>query len=121
MAKALWPTILLVVVAVGIAALACEAELHSSLTDLEVGDCVEWTTGPRDVEELEHVDCSHVGAIRVVGVFDVTGDSGWPGEAAIQAQADLRCPWETSWVLGPTKNSWEGADDRRVACFEEVR
>lgn len=120
MAKVLWPTIVLVVVAVGIVALACEAELHSSLTDLEVGDCVEWPSGTGEVEELEHVNCSHADAIRVVAVFDVTGHSGWPGQAAIQAQADLRCPWEASYVLGPTKDSWEKAGDRRVVCFEEV-
>jgi len=121
MAKALWPTVLLVVVAVGIAALACEAELHPSLTHLEVGDCVEWLGGSAEVEELEHVDCSYPAAIRVVALFHVTGSGAWPGKTAIDAQADLRCPWETSYVLGPSKDSWEKAGNRRVACFERVR
>jgi hypothetical protein len=121
MAKALWPTVLLVVVAVGIAALACEAELHPSLTHLEVGDCVEWLGGSAEVEKLEHVDCSYPAAIRVVALFHVTGSGAWPGKTAIDAQADLRCPWETSYVLGPSKDSWEKAGNRRVACFERVR
>lgn len=121
MAKALWPTVLLVVVAVGIAALACEAELHPSLTHLEVGDCVEWLGGSAEVEKLEHVDCSYPAAIRVVALFHVTDSGAWPGQTAIDAQADLRCPWETSYVLGPSKDSWEKAGNRRVACFERVR
>ncbi len=121
MAKALWPTVLLVVVAVGIAALACEAELHPGLTHLEVGDCVEWAGGSAEVEKLEHVDCSEPDAIRVVAVFEVAGSGAWPGKTAIDAEADLQCPWETSYVLGPSKDSWEKAGNRRVACFERVR
>ncbi len=121
MAKPLWLTTLLVALVVGIAALACEAELHPSLTELEVGDCVEWPGGSAEVEKLEHVDCSEPDAIRVVAVFEVADSGAWPGKTAIDAEADLQCPWETSYVLGPSKDSWEKAGNRRVACFERVR
>ena len=122
MGKAGQLTIVFVGIAVAIVVGVCQYGLDPSLTDLEVGDCVEWPSGGfGEIEKLEHVDCSEPHALRVVAVFDVTGYGGWPGQAAINVQADQRCPWETSYVLGPTKDSWHQAGGRRIVCFEEAR
>ena len=110
--------LVLICVCAVVAVLIVALDKDSSLTDLEVGDCVEERSG--EIETLKHIDCSEPDALRVVAVFDLTDSGGWPGQAAIQVQAYQQCSW-VPWVLGPTKDAWEKADDRRVVCLEEVR
>jgi hypothetical protein len=119
MSKVLWPTIVVVVVAVAIVALACEAELDPSLTELEVGDCVE-SRETGQIETLKHIDCSEPDALRVTSKFDMSGYSSWPGYPEVDRVAAERCPASTMNYLGPTEESWEEVGDREVICFERV-
>ena len=100
---------------------ACTGELDSSLTDFEVGDCIKDPsigTGQSEVVfSLDRVDCSEPGVLRVTQVFQVTQYDDFPGDAALASLVSSRCPLAT-FSLAPTEESWNGADDREVDCFE---
>jgi hypothetical protein len=101
-------------------AAGCGKTLDESLTNFEAGDCVV-NPGIGEYTELERVECTEPGAVRVVGKFDVSGFSdGYPGDAAIEDEANERCPATMQWYLVPTKVSWEEVDDRLVVCFAEL-
>ena len=62
--------------------------LDSSLTDLEVGDCIrdpEASTVAEEVGSLDHVDCGESGMLRVSQVFDITGYDDYPGDATVES------------------------------------
>jgi len=95
--------------------------LDSSLTDFEVGDCIQDPNAGfvgDEVESLDHVDCSEPGTLRVIRVFQITQYDDYPGDAAIDSLVDSRCPFDTTVSLFPTRESWNEADDREVVCFE---
>jgi len=119
MHRRLLQAIVLAPVALLVLLIACGG-LDSSLTDLEVGDCVKDPAllFQGEVESLDHVDCSEPGTLRVVRVFDITGFDDYPGQAIIDAEMVSGCPFDTVTTLFPTRESLEGADDREVVCFE---
>jgi hypothetical protein len=101
--------------------------------DLAVGDCFDdGDLALGDVEEVGDVpmvECSEPHDNEVYAVVTVDGDT-FPGESAIQAQADEIClaafdpfvglDYQSSaldfgWLV-PTADTWE-AGDRVVACF----
>jgi hypothetical protein len=95
---------------------ACGDEvLDDSLTDLEVGDCIESPGSSIEVDSVDQVDCGP-GALRVIDRFDLEGEE-YPGDAALQDMIGSGCPIETVYTLGPTRDSWEKVDDRPVVCF----
>ncbi len=99
--------------------MACEATLDESLTDFQTGDCV-MNPGFGEYEELDRVDCTEPGSVKVVGMFDIEGYSDeFPGNSAIDDEAYDGCPASMEWYLVPTKDSWEMVDDRLVVCFAE--
>ena len=100
-------------------ALACEYQLHPSIAELEVGDCVRGGV-LGEVEKVEHIDCSEPDALRVTSKFEVSGYGSWPGYFELQRIAAERCPGNTVAWLVPIKEGWDKAGDRGVLCFEEV-
>jgi len=109
--------LLLVVAALGILALACEAELHSSLTELEVGDCVRHPGTVSEVQELKTIDCSEPDALHVIKKFEITGFDSYPGLSEVEAIAIEGGAPAPLWLF-PTEQTWNEADDREVVCFE---
>ncbi len=98
---------------------ACARELDSSLTTLEVGDCVKSPGfALNGVDSLKHVDCAEDGTMLVLRTFDINGYEEWPGDANVSRVADSGCPPRTAYVLSPTEDSWTHGDDREVVCFE---
>jgi hypothetical protein len=93
--------------------------LDDSLTDLEVGDCIESPgLGVDEVDSVDAVDCGP-GTFRVIDRFQLEGED-YPGDAALQDMIGSGCPIETVYTLGPTRDSWEKVDDRLVVCFVGV-
>ena len=101
--------------------------------ELAIGDCFDdgemVLGGIEEVEEVPLVECSVPHDNEVYAVVTVDGEV-FPGEAAIQTQADEVCrgdfdpfvglDYESSvldfgWLV-PTADSWEFGD-RVVACF----
>ena len=94
--------------------------LDSSLTDLEVGDCVkdpDLSVEAEEVGSLDHVDCSEANTLRVTEVFDITGYDDYPGDETIDSIVSSRCSIDAT-ILFPTNDTWNQADDREVVCFE---
>ncbi len=102
--------------------IACTGTLDPSITDFEVGECIkDPNVGFDQVEyfsSLDRVDCSEPGVVRATRVFQITQYDEYPGDAAIDSLASSRCPFDAVLVFFPTQESWNGADDREVVCFE---
>ncbi len=97
----------------------CARELDSSLTTLQAGDCVQAPgLALEGVDSLKHVDCSEDGTMLVLRTFDISGYEEWPGDVNVDRVADSGCPPRTNYVLSPTEDSWNQADDKEVICFE---
>lgn len=112
--------LIIIAASVGLA-LVIACGLDSSLTDLEVGDCIKDPNvgfAAEEVFSVDHVDCGEPGALRVTRVFDIIEYDVYPGDAAIDARATSGCPFDATLVLFPTRESWNDADDREVVCFE---
>jgi hypothetical protein len=110
---------LIIGAAIVLLASACGTKLDESLTDFEAGDCVI-NPGIGEYTELERVDCTEEGAVRVVGKFEISGYSDeYPGDSVMEMEANDGCPETMQWYLVPTEESWEKADDRLVVCFAE--
>ena len=107
-----------VVALVAVLAIACEAQLDPTLTDIAVGDCVVDPGVSEEIEELDTVECDVPGAVRATKKFDIVGYSSFPGGPEIDAVAEEECASATIWLV-PTEQSWNEADDRLVVCFEE--
>ena len=108
-----------VVVLVCLSAVSACATLDESLTDIQSGDCVADPGAVDEVLELKAVDCSDPGVLRVTNTLQVTAYSEFPGEDTLNSIAEADCAANATVWLVPTKESWEIADDRLVACFEE--
>ncbi len=105
------------VAALGIFAIACQAQLDTSLTELEVGDCVRDPGTVAEVQKLDTIDCSEPDALRVTKTFEMTGYDSFPGDAEIQDRASEGCLPAPLWLF-PTDESWDEAEDRLIVCFE---
>ncbi|MDQ0991512.1 septum formation family protein [Streptomyces sp. V3I7] len=102
-----------------------------SVFSLGVGDCFN-PDGKATGEALtvEIVPCGEAHRGQVVGDFSLPGKKAFPGDKAVSAVADQRCPAEAgrfsldTWALPkgvdvfyytPTKDSW-ATGDRAVSC-----
>jgi hypothetical protein len=102
-----------------------------SVFSLNTGDCYNPNSKGEGTEVLvEIVPCAEAHTAQVVGGFKVDEGSAYPGDEAISAIADKRCPVEAgkfapdTWALPkgvavfyytPTKESW-ATGDRAVSC-----
>ncbi|MFC8091630.1 septum formation family protein [Streptomyces sp. NPDC057301] len=102
-----------------------------SVFSLSVGDCYNPNNKGAGTEILvEIVPCAEAHTGQVVGDFKIDEGSKYPGDDAIAAIADERCPAEAgkfapdTWALPkgvallhytPTKESW-ATGDRAVSC-----
>jgi hypothetical protein len=109
----------IVVVGLALAALACQAVVDPSLTNLEVGDCVA-SAQVGVIKKVERRACGS-GLLRVTKKFELRQFSTWPGSGAVDFAVSLSCPSGTVNVMTPTEESWKEAGDREVVCFEYVR
>ena len=110
------------VVAVGLAlvALACQAVVDPSLTNLEVGDCVA-SAQVGVIKKVERQTCvPGRGLLRVTKKFELSLPT-WPGQGGVDFAVSVSCPSGTVNVMTPTEESWKEAGDREVVCFEYVR
>ncbi len=99
---------------------------------LEPGDCFSTPAFALELEDVEMVNCGDRHTSEVFHVFDLV-DGPWPGQASIDRSADRVCTYRFSSYVGisyqnskygigwlhPTKDSWESANDREVACILE--
>lgn len=102
-----------------------------SVFSLDLGDCYNPNTKGEGEEVLvEIVPCAEAHTGQVVGEFKVDDAAKYPGDDAISAVADERCPVEAgklapdTWALPkgvavfyytPTQESWS-TGDRAVTC-----
>ncbi|MGN9759438.1 septum formation family protein [Streptomyces sp. SD31] len=102
-----------------------------SVFSLETGDCYNPNTKGEGTEILvEIVPCTEAHTGQAVGDFKIDEGSSYPGDDAVSAIADERCPVEAgkfapdTWALPkgvalfyytPTKDSW-ATGDRAVSC-----
>ena len=110
---------------------AKKAARQRSVFSLAVGDCYN-PNGKGEGEEflVEIVPCAEAHAGQVVADFKIDEGTSYPGDDAISAIADERCPAEAgkfapdTWALPkgvaifyytPTKESW-ATGDRAVSC-----
>ena len=98
--------------------LACKT-LDESLTNVKPGDCVVDPGLVDEVMELETVDCTAPGALKVLNTFELTSYTEFPGDLELDTIADNSCHTDATVWMVPTKESWDFANDRLVACFEE--
>jgi hypothetical protein len=96
-------------------------KLDASLTSLKVGDCVD-AGAVGNVTQIETVDCSGQGVMKVVKLFEMPEATAFPGVEAVTgaASASDGCPATSTQYLGPTKDSWEKGNDRQIICFAAV-
>ncbi|ATW49574.1 septum formation family protein [Streptomyces peucetius] len=103
-----------------------------SVFSLNIGDCYNPNSKAAEGEtfSIEMVPCGEPHQGQVVGEFKLDDDDAFPGNEAIWAIADERCPAEAgkyapdTWALPagvdifyytPTKESW-ATGDRAVSC-----
>ncbi|MFF3288733.1 septum formation family protein [Streptomyces sp. NPDC003023] len=103
-----------------------------SVFSLAIGDCYNPNTKAPEGEafSIEMVPCEEPHEGQVVGEFKLDDAAAFPGDTAVQASADERCPVEAgkfaqdTWALPegaelfyytPTKESWS-TGDRAVTC-----
>ncbi|MET9833175.1 septum formation family protein [Streptomyces sp. NPDC006385] len=102
-----------------------------SVFTLHVGDCYNPNNKGEDEEILvEIVPCDEAHTGQVAADFQITGEKKYPGDDAVSAIADKRCPVEAAkfapdtWALPkgvaafyytPTAQSW-ATGDRAVSC-----
>ncbi|GHH12847.1 septum formation family protein [Streptomyces lanatus] len=102
-----------------------------SVFSLDLGDCYN-PNGAAEGEAytVEIVPCEEAHEGQVAGEFSITEEKSYPGDEAVSAIADKRCPVEAAkfapdtWALPkgvavfyytPTKESW-ATGDRAVSC-----
>ncbi|MFI6015390.1 septum formation family protein [Streptomyces sp. NPDC051243] len=102
-----------------------------SVFSLEIGDCYNPNNSGEGTEVLvEIVPCTEAHSGQAVGEFKIDDEKTFPGDDAVSAIADERCPVEASkfaadtWALPkgvvlfyytPTQESW-ATGDRAVSC-----
>ena len=101
------------------AAVSACAGLDESLTNMKPGDCVADPGMVDEVLELKTVECSDPTALLVTNTFEITNYTVFPGDDTLNNIAERDCAANATVWLVPTKESWELADDRLGACFEE--
>ncbi|MFF2731691.1 septum formation family protein [Streptomyces sp. NPDC058008] len=111
---------------------AKKAVRQRSVFSLAPGDCYNPNSGMTESEEfsVEIVPCEEAHEGQVVGEFDISGESEYPGEDGATKIADERCPAESqkfmadTWAVPegvelfyyyPTSQSWK-TGDRAVSC-----
>jgi hypothetical protein len=107
-----------------------------SVFSLDTGDCYN-PTGKAEgaAYTVEIVPCAEAHRGQIVGEFTIDESKEYPGDGAITAIADTRCPVEAqkyapdTWALPkgaalfyytPTKESWVTTGDRAVSCAYTV-
>ena len=97
-----------------------------AVTTLDPGDCINDLEETNSVENLPVVPCSAPHDGEVYAVFNLA-DGPWPGDTAVQQQAETRCNDEFDkyasspdeklelFYLHPLKSSWWR--DRGVTCI----
>ncbi len=115
-----WRVVAIVAGAVIAASLAAACG-GTSVSDLEVGDCIRDAIPMGEVKTVQLVDCSEQHYARVLALFDVeeVEDSEFPGLEELNSMAQERCPPETTNTMLPTERSWNEAGDREVICLGE--
>jgi hypothetical protein len=96
---------------------------------IRLGDCVN-IGDVTMVESVQAVPCGQLHEAEVYYAFNLP-DSAWPGDVAVEDQADAGClahfddfvglPYEASrydyTTLMPSEQTWDEFDDREVLCF----
>ena len=96
---------------------------------IEVGDCFNVDPEAKELATVKAVPCDQPHVHEAYFTFDLTGDD-YPGDEAVQAEADTRCQegfepyvgvdYQSSelyyFVLRPTAETWKEQDDREVIC-----
>jgi hypothetical protein len=93
-----------------------EAPALSAGSELQVDNCVVFTEA---TGEVRSVDCSEPHDGKVTELFTIKGDE-YPGEEAVIAEAEERCP-ANSTLSYPTKATWNVLADRQVVCILEAQ
>jgi Septum formation len=113
------------------ASLADEGEA-TSVFDLDIGQCYN-TPAETDVDEVNTVECDepHQYEIYALPQHPAGPDEDYPGDEEISDFADDECLGDTferyvgvsyessellAFVLQPTEETWEAADDREFVC-----
>ena len=96
----------------------------------EVGSCVNMDDLSGQILEIPTVSCDESHDGQLIGKFDME-DGDYPGDDGVQAAAEEQCvPLFNDFVgidysssslmlnyVGPSEETWTGADDREVLCF----
>jgi len=99
-----------------------------SVFDVREGDCLRELPDEGDENRsVEAVPCAEPHRAVAYALFDVSGGDDWPGQQAVDAQAEQGCtrrvPQSAAsaggevFFLQPTEQSWETRDDRTVVCL----
>jgi len=109
---------------------AVESETEQvSVFHLQTGDCLIGTVG-ESVSDMDKIECSKPHLFEVYFTFNLPGGA-FPGDAAIEEQADTRCQAEFEPFVGksfeesvltfnrltPTADGWVRGKDREVICM----
>lgn len=111
-----------------------ETEAGADVFALKVGDCTMGFTAETEVSELDIVPCDQPHVDEYYASVSVP-DGDYPGDEAINAQAETDCTAEFETFVGvayadselyvsfltPTQESWETQNDREILCsvYEE--
>jgi len=131
--RALWGVVALVVILVGVSAVALIVALGPSSTavaELELGDCFDLPAPSSEateqsveiVERVDLIDCdkAHRAQVVLVGELNPDGDLEYPSDAELFDIADQRCAAAEALVgdqfgllpVAPTETSWDRISGR---------
>ena len=87
--------------------------------DLQDGDCINSTIlDGIDIESVEIVPCDEPWQFRVLNTIEVTQTGSYPGEASFSREVFENCDRRHSFLLFPTRESWN-LGDRAINCLQE--
>jgi hypothetical protein len=92
--------------------------ISKSLSNLAIGDCVNYPPEESVVVSVERRPCEDSHDARVIGLVEMP-DAEFPGDDVIEQSAAAYCPEGSNNYLGPTSQSWELFGDREIVCLEE--
>jgi hypothetical protein len=104
-------------------------EEETEVAEVKVGDCLNISELPEEVEAIPTVPCSQTHEAEIYASTQLSG-TDYPGQAAIDDEAVDFClaqwegfmgiEWERSELdfsyFFPTESSWTTAGDREVLC-----
>src|SRR6266545_6870488 len=107
-----WPPGAIILILLSAAFLAC----GTSPEDVKKGDCVKSLEQGKERQTLPVVDCSEPHEAQILEILESNVED-YPGELALDAQANNRCPAGATYFDIPNEELWDSGF-HKIFCYQ---